>query len=75
MPTEKTRINITVPAGLDAIMEKLARRDRVSLSAKALELLRRALEIEEDATLLTIANQREKSASPTTYLSHQEVWE
>lgn len=74
MPTTKTRINITVPSRLEKEIGLLAKRDETSLSAKVLELIYTALEIEEDAVLLRIAEDREKSAKPSDYLTHEEVW-
>lgn len=74
MPTQKTRINLTVPKEIDLAVQKLAKRDNTSLSAKTLELLRYAIEIEEDAVLLGIATEREKNTKDTGYLSHEEVW-
>jgi len=74
MATKKTRINITVPADIDLAVQKLAKRDNTSLSAKALELVRRAIEIEEDAALLRIATQREARAKKSDYAGHEQVW-
>lgn len=74
MPTHKNRINITVPDDIDRAVQKLAERDHTSLSAKTLELIRRALEIEEDAALLGIASERDRGAKQTEYLAHDQVW-
>ena len=72
MPTHKHRINLTVPADLDQALHKLAKRDQLSLSSKALDLLRRAIEIEEDEALLLVAEEREKEK--VKYLSHDQAW-
>ena len=72
MPTHKHRINLSVPKDLDQALHKLAKRDQLSLSSKALELLRRAIEIEEDEVLLAIAEEREKTKGK--FVSHDEAW-
>ena len=72
MPTTKTRINLTVTPELTRVLERIATRDSVSVSAKTLELVRLALEIEEDVTLLKVVQQREKRKGK--FLSHAEVW-
>ena len=74
MSTSKMRIHMTVPNGMDRTLEKLAERDSSSLSSKAIELIGRALEIEEDSTLLYVAQTRKKGTKKTTYLSHEKIW-
>ncbi len=60
MPTTKCRVNLTVPSDLQFVLEKLAKRDDASVSAKTLELVRMAIEIEEDAGFLQLAQERTK---------------
>lgn len=72
MPTIKSRINLTVTPGLTKILEKIASRDEVSVSAKTLELVQIALELEEDSALLGLLEQRKKAKGKL--LSHDEVW-
>ncbi len=74
MPTSKTRINLTVPEDVERAVQILAKRDHSTLASKTLELLRRALEIEEDASLLRVVKVREKTAQRGQYLTHKEVW-
>lgn len=74
MPTTKTRINVSVPKEVEIAIQSLAKRDETSLSTKTLELIYQALELEEDAFLLKIAEAREKSAKRSDYLTHEEVW-
>lgn len=74
MPTTKTRINVTVPKEVEIAIQCLAKRDETSLSTKTLELIYQALELEEDAVLLKIAEAREKFAKRSDYLTHEEVW-
>jgi len=74
MSTTKMRIHMTVPAGMDRTLQKLAARDNSSLSSKVIDLIGRALEIEEDAALLHVAQTREKGAKKGDYLSHEKIW-
>ncbi len=65
---------MTVPSGMDRALQKLAERDSSSLSSKAVELIGRALDIEEDAALTVVANTRQKTAKKSEYLSHEKIW-
>jgi len=52
----------------------LAKRDGVSLSLKMRDLVKEALEIEEDVSLSLFAEKREKTFNRATALKHNEVW-
>lgn len=72
MPSTKTRINLTVPSDLEHDLQRIAKRDDRSLSTVTLDLLRRALEVEEDGLLLAVAEKREKK--PVAFVSHAKAW-
>ncbi len=72
MPTQKHRVNLSVPAHLDRALHRLAARDEQSVSTKALDLLTLAIEIEEDEVLSTIATRRESKRA--AFISHQKAW-
>lgn len=72
MATTKRRINITLPSAEELALEALARRDQVPTATKASELLRRALELEEDAVLDALASARDTKRA--TYVSHKAAW-
>ena len=74
MPTKNPRINIVLEKPLYASIERLAKRDGVSLSLKARDLVKEALEIEEDITLSSFAEERERTFSKAKALNHDEVW-
>jgi len=74
MPTTKPRINIILEEPLYKTIEELADRDGVSLSLKARDLIREALEIREDVALASFAEAREKSYRKSKALKHEEVW-
>ena len=72
MPTTKARINLTVPSDVERELQRIAKRDARSVSTVALELLRQALEIEEDMALLRFVERREKQTAK--YVSHAQAW-
>lgn len=72
MPTIKQRINITADADIESALKSAAKRDRVSVSSKATELIRLALEIEEDTVLARIADSR--MSEKVSFISHERAW-
>jgi metal-responsive CopG/Arc/MetJ family transcriptional regulator len=74
MPVKNPRINVVLEKPLYHIIEKLANRDGVSLSLKVRDLVREALEIEEDMALSAFAENRERTFTKTKTLKHNEAW-
>jgi len=74
MPTNNPRVNVVLEKPLYTNVERLAKRDGVSLSMKVRDLVSAALEIEEDIILAKFADVREKSFSRKKSLKHDEVW-
>ena len=74
MPTKNPRINVVLEKPLYRKVESIARKDGVSLSLKVRDLVKEALEIEEDIALTGIAEEREKTFTRRKSLSHNEVW-
>lgn len=74
MPTKNPRVNVVLEAPLYNNIERLAVRDGVSLSLKVRDLVKEALEIEEDIALSHVAEVREKSFNRKKALKHDEVW-
>ena len=72
MPTIKNRINLTVPRDLSLVLSRLAVRDDRSVSSKTLELIERALELEEDIVLQKVAENRDRKG--VKYISHKSAW-
>ena len=72
MATTKKRINVSLSSDVEKAITKLAKRDQVPEATKAGELLRLALEIEEDIVLDKMAEERLKTSTKT--LTHKEVW-
>ena len=72
MPTTKKRVNISLPKYLEDVLEKLAKRDQVPQATKATELLRLAIEIEEDQVLNSVASKRDVGGAK--FVSHEKAW-
>ncbi len=73
MPTLKKRINITIAPEIEEASSQAAFRDRVPQATKAAELLRLALEIEEDIFWDTFAAERDTKKAK--YVSHKKAWQ
>jgi metal-responsive CopG/Arc/MetJ family transcriptional regulator len=74
MPTKNPRVNVVLEKPLYSNVERLAKRDGVSLSLKVRDLVREALEMDEDIALADFADSREKSFSRRKSLKHDEAW-
>ena len=74
MPTKNPRINVVLEKPLYTRIERLAKRDGISLSLKVRDLVKEALEIEEDIALSSFAEERERTFSKAKALNHDEVW-
>jgi len=74
MPARNPRVNVVLDKPLYEAARRLARRDGMSVSSKVRDLVRDALEVEEDRALAHLASHRERTYVPSKALSHQEVW-
>jgi hypothetical protein len=72
MPTLKKRLNMSLPADIEAALSVLAERDDVPQATKALHLLKLALEIEEDDVWNAIAEKRDTKNAQ--FISHEDAW-
>ncbi len=75
MPAKNPRVNVVLERPLYEALSRLARREGTSLSLKARDLLREALEVYEDLALDRIAQDRERTFDRSRSLSHREVWQ
>jgi len=74
MPTNKPRINVTLEKTTYEAIRELARKEGISISLEARDLLHDALEVHEDLMLDKIASKRERALNRKNLLSHKEVW-
>lgn len=74
MPTKEMHHNVrtSVEEPLYKVLSEAARRDRVTLSQKVRDLLRRALEIEEDRLLEKIVDDRRTNKAAS--IPHAAFW-
>ncbi|MEK6654221.1 MAG: hypothetical protein AABY92_03600 [Thermodesulfobacteriota bacterium] len=61
-----------LPADVEAALKAAAKRDGVPVASKAADLLRLALELEEDLALGAIVEERERAH--VKFISHEEFW-
>ena len=74
MPVKNPRINVVLEKPLYNTIERLATKEGVSLSLKVRDLVKEALEIEEDIALSAFAEKRDKTFTKSRALKHHEVW-
>ena len=74
MPTKHPRLNVVLEPPVLRSVRRLAARDGVSLSLKARDLIREALELYEDASLGELARERDATFERRKALTHEEVW-
>jgi hypothetical protein len=71
MPTKNPRINVVLDKPLYKNVQFLAKKDGVSLSTKLRDLIKEALDVQEDIFLAKLAEKREGSFQA---LTHEQVW-
>jgi predicted DNA-binding protein len=74
MPSKNPRINVVLDANLYRNIQFLAETEGVSLSAKVKELIKEALEVQEDLYLAALAEEREKTWDKSMSRTHDEIW-
>lgn len=75
MSTRKPRINIILEKPLYEAIKTIAKKEGISVSCKARELLLEALEIYEDRILESIASRREKTFNRRNAIYHNQIWD
>ena len=74
MPSKNPRINVVLDDNLYKNIQFLAETEGVSLSAKVKDLIKEALEVQEDLYLASFAEEREKTWDKSTTRTHDEIW-
>jgi metal-responsive CopG/Arc/MetJ family transcriptional regulator len=74
MATKLPRLNVVMEPYIYEAISKLAKRERLSRSLVARDLLREALVVYEDAHWDKEARAREKSLKRKKTISHHQVW-
>ncbi|MGH7890551.1 MAG: antitoxin, RHH family protein [Thermodesulfobacteriota bacterium] len=74
MPAKNPRINVVLEKPLYEALRRIAKKEGISISLKARDLLRDALEVHEDTVLDNIASEREKTFDRKKALTHDQIW-
>lgn len=74
MATKMPRLNVVLERPIYFAIVKMAKREGVSLSLKARDLIREALEFCEDLYWAKQARMRERTFNRKKALSHRKVW-
>ena len=74
MAAKNPRVNIVLEKPLYDSVRRLAAMEEISLSLKIRDLIKDALEAQEDIVLAEVAEEREKSFRRAQGLSHKQVW-
>ena len=74
MSTKHPRLNVVLEMPLYSAIQRLARKDGVSLSLKARDLILEALESYEDAYWTKVAESRDKTLHKKSALTHKQIW-
>lgn len=74
MSTKNPRLNVVLEPSVYSAIQYLAKRDGTSLSLKARDLIREALQYCEDAHWVKQANKREATFHKKSALTHKEIW-
>ena len=74
MPAKNPRINVVLDPPLYKNVQFLAEKDGVSLSTKVRDLLKDAMEFQEDIYLANVAEKRENTLNTREVLSHEDTW-
>ncbi|MDH4329729.1 MAG: hypothetical protein OEV77_14505 [Nitrospira sp.] len=74
MPATNPRVNVVLEEPVYEGLRRWAKRDGVSLSLKVRDLVKDALEMEEDRALAHLAENRERTLDKKKALSHAQAW-
>jgi len=74
MPAKNQRINVILEKPLYDSVRRLAVSEEISLSLKIRDLVKEALEAQEDITLAELAKELGKTFRRTRALTHKPVW-
>ncbi len=75
MPTRNPRVNVVLEKSLYERIQKLAKKEDVSLSLKIRDLVREALDAQEDEELERFAEERARTFQRDQALTHQAAWD
>jgi len=74
MPAKNPRVSVVLEKPLYKSIEYLAKKEGISMSLKVRDLVKEAIELEEDMALSAFAEEREQTFKESHALKHEEVW-
>ena len=74
MPATNPRVNVVLDEPLYQGLRRWAKRDGISLSLKVRDLVKDALDIEEDRVLANIADRRMATFERKAAKTHTQIW-
>jgi predicted DNA-binding protein len=74
MPSTNPRVNVVLEEPVYQGLRRWAKRDGVSLSLKVRDLVKDALEAEEDRALAQLAEERVRTLDKKKTLTHAQAW-
>ncbi len=74
MPTATPRVTVVLEEPVYEGLRRWAKRDGVSLSLKVRDLVKEALEVEEDRALVRLGELRERTFDQSKAMTHSQVW-
>jgi plasmid stability protein len=74
MPATNPRVNVVLEEPVYQGLRRWAKRDGVSLSLKVRDLVKDALEAEEDRALAQLAEDRVRTLDKKKALTHAQAW-
>lgn len=74
MPAKNPRVNVVLEKPIYSVIEHLAKKEGISISLKVRDLVKEALELEEDVALSIFAGERERTFKKDKALKHNDVW-
>ena len=74
MRTKKPRINVVLAPHIYADVRTLSKARGLSMSSIVEDLIKDALEIQEDIALAALADERKKSLKKSELIPHKKAW-
>jgi hypothetical protein len=74
MPTKNARVNVVMEKPLYSAVSEIAEERGLSMSMAVRDLIKEAIELQEDQALARFAETREASLRKKKTLPHEDVW-
>ena len=74
MPTKNARVNVVMEKPLYSVVSDIAEERGLSMSMAVRDLIKEAIELQEDQALTRFAETREASLKKKKPLRHEDVW-